>query len=94
MKSAYELAMERLQKGAPSISLTEEQKKQLAEIDSTFKARIAEREVFLQDQIAKAQLAGKGEEVAALQKQLASEVTRLRQDCEAKKEKLRASFGG
>ena len=29
MKSAYELAMERLQKGAPSISLTEDQKKQL-----------------------------------------------------------------
>ena len=27
MKSAYELAMERLQKGAPSLSLTEEQKK-------------------------------------------------------------------
>jgi hypothetical protein len=93
MKSAYELAMERLQKGAPTVSLTEEQKKQLAEIDSTFKARIAEREVFLQDQIAKAQLAGNSEELAALQKQLAAEVTRLRQDCEAKKEKLRASFG-
>jgi len=93
MKSAYELAMERLQKGAPSVSLTEEQKKQLAEVDSKFKARIAEREVFLKDQIAKAQGSGKFEEVEALQKQLASDVGRLQEDCESKKEKLRAGFG-
>ena len=33
MKSAYELAMERLQKASPSFSLTEEQKKELAELD-------------------------------------------------------------
>ena len=93
MKSAYELAMERLQKGAPSITLTEDQKKQLGEIDSTFKAKIAEREVFLKDQITKAESAGKFDEVEALQKQLASEVRRLQDDCESKKEKLRASFG-
>jgi uncharacterized protein YydD (DUF2326 family) len=94
MKSAYELAMERLQKGSPSLSLTDEQKKQLAEIDSTFKAKIAEREVFLQDQIAKAERAGKFDEIADLQKQLASETARLKEDCEAKKEKLRATFAG
>ena len=93
MKSAYELAMERLQKGTPSINLTEDQKKQLAEIDSTFKAKIAEREVFLKDQIAKAQGAGKFDEVEALQKQLTSEIRRLQDDCESKKEKLRESFG-
>jgi hypothetical protein len=92
MKSAYELAMERLQKGSPSMSLTEEQKSQLAEIDSTFKARIAEREVFLKDQIAKAQIDGKFEEVEPLQKQLGLEVRRLQEDCESKKEKLRATF--
>ena len=93
MKSAYELAMERLQKGSPTLSLTDDQKKQLAEIDSTFKARIAEREVFLQGQIVKAQAGGNFEEVDAVQKQLASEIRRLQEDCEAKKEKLRASFG-
>ena len=93
MKSAYELAMERLQKGAPSVSLTEEQKKQLAEIDSSFKAKIAEREVFLKGQIAQAQASGNFEEVDALQKQLTSEVRRLQGDCESKKEKLRATFG-
>jgi hypothetical protein len=92
MKSAYELAMERLQKDAPTLSLTEDQKKQLAEIDSTFKAKIAEREVFLQGEIAKAQTTGQFEAVDALQKQLASEVRRLQDDCESKKEKLRATF--
>jgi hypothetical protein len=93
MKSAYELAMERLQKKQPSVALTDDQKKQLAEIDSTFKAKIAERELFLKEQIAKAQTAGKIDEVEALQKQLTSEIRRLQDDCEAKKEKLRASFG-
>jgi len=93
MKSAYELAMERLQKEEPSVSLTEEQKKQLAEIESTFKAKIAERELFLQDQIRKAQLGGDLKEMASLQKQLAGEVAQLREDWESKKEKLRKSFG-
>lgn len=92
MKSAYELAMERLAKDAPIVSLTDDQKKELAEVDSTFKAKIAEREVFLKDQIAKAQGAGKFEEVESLQKQLTIEVQRLHEDCESKKEKLRASF--
>ncbi len=93
MKSAYELAMERLQKNQPSVALTEEQKKQLAEIDSTFKAKIAERELFLKDEIRKAQVGGKLEETEALEKQLVSEIRRLNGDCEAKKEKVRANFG-
>jgi len=94
MKSAYELAMERLQKSEPTVSLTDDQKKQLAEIDSSFKAKIAEREVFLKDQILKAQTAGKFEEVEALQKQLASDFRRLQDDWENKKEKLRKTFAG
>ena len=93
MKSAYELAMERLQKNQPSVALNENQKKQLAEIESSFKAKIAERELFLKEQIAKAQTAGKLEDVKALEKQLAAEIRRFQEDCEAKKEKLRASFG-
>jgi hypothetical protein len=92
MKSAYELAMERLEKASPSISLTEDQKKEMAEVDSTYRAKIAEKEVFLKDQIRKAQSAGKLEEAESLEKQLASDIRRLQQDCEAKKEKLRASF--
>jgi hypothetical protein len=92
MKSAYELAMERLQKHAPLVVLTDDQKKELAEVDSTFKARIAEKELFLKDEIRKAQNTGKAEEAESLSKQLVSEIRRLQEDCEAKKEKLRASF--
>jgi len=93
MKSAYELAMERLEKKAPTIALTDEQKAQIAEIDSSFKARIAERELFLQGEIAKAAATGNEEEVASLRKQLGSELRRLQEDAEEKKAKLRASFG-
>ena len=93
MKSAYELAMERLQKNAPTVTLTAEQKAQIAEIDSTFKARIAERELFLKSEITKAESSGKLDEVESLQKQLAIDVRRLQDEGETKKEKLRASLG-
>ena len=92
MKSAYELAMERLQKMAPSLSLSEEQKKELAEVDSKYQAKIAEKELFLKDQIRKAQTEGKVDDIDSLQKQLVSDVRRLQEECEAAKEKLRASF--
>ncbi len=93
MKSAYELAMERLQKGSPSVILTAEQKAELAEIDSSFKAKIAERRIFLTDEIRKAVAAGKFDDVESLEKQLTADLIRLQQDCEHKKEKLRATFG-
>ena len=92
MKSAYELAMERLEKASPSISLSEDQKKEIAEVDSVYRAKIAEKEVFLKDQIRNARNAGNSEEAESLEKQLASEIRRLQKDCEAKKEKLRTSF--
>ena len=92
MKSAYELAMERLAKDQPTLTLTDDQKNQLAEIDSQFKARIAEKELFLKGEIAKAQSAGKFDEIESLEKQLRLEISRLQEDCETKKEKLRASF--
>jgi hypothetical protein len=44
MKSAYELAMERLAKSDPSAGpLTAEQKAKLAEIDKVYKGKLAER---------------------------------------------------
>jgi hypothetical protein len=92
MKSAYELAMERLQKASPSLALSEDQKNKLAEIDSKCRAKIAEKELFLRDQIRKAQTAGKVDDVDSLEKQLASDIHRLREECEAAKEKLRNDF--
>jgi hypothetical protein len=93
MKSAYELAMERLEKNAPTVKLTDEQKEQLAEIESTYKARMAEKELFLKGKMREAQSSGNFEEFEQLEKQLAIELRRLQTDCEEKKEKLRASFG-
>ena len=77
MKSAYELAMERLEKASPSLSLTEDQKKEISEVDSVYRAKIAEQELFLKNQIRNAQTARKLEEVESLEKQLASEIKRL-----------------
>ncbi len=92
MKSAYELAMERLQKASPSFTPTEVQKKELAEIDSKYRAKIAEKELFLKEQIRSAQAENKLEDIESLQKQLASDVRRLQEECEISKEKLRAGF--
>ena len=89
MKSAYELAMERLEKQSPTQKLNAAQKKEIAEIEATCRAKIAEREVFLQDQIAKAQAAGKFDEITELEQQLARELRRINGDAEAKKEKVR-----
>ncbi len=94
MKSAYELAMERLEKGAPTVALSPDQKTQIGEIESTFKARIAERELFLKAEIRKAIESENPEEAESLRKQLALEIRRLQEEAESKKEKLRASFVG
>ena len=89
MKSAYELAMERLQKDSPTVQLTDKQKEELAEIDSVAKAKTAEREVFLKDQIAKAEATGRYDEVQQLQEELVRDLRRIQSDAEAKKERVR-----
>ena len=93
MKSAYELAMERLEKQAPTVKLTEEQRAEIAEVDSITKARIAEKELFLKEQVQKARCAGQWDEVEAVEKQLASELRRIQEDGEAKKERIRTREG-
>ena len=91
MKSAYELAMERLEKQSPTAKLTAQQKAEVAEIDNLCKAKIAEKELFLKDQIAKAQAAGKWEEIAELEQQLVRELRRINDDAETKKAKVRGA---
>jgi hypothetical protein len=93
MKSAYELAMERLQKEAPSVPLTEEQRIQLSEIDSLYKSKIAEKELLLQDQIQKELSAGRFNEIESLRQQLSTELRRLSEEREAKKEQVRRGEG-
>jgi len=89
MKSAYELAMERLERQEPTRKLSTEQKRAIGEIESTCKARIAERELLLKAEIEKALAAGKLDEMVSLEKQLAMDTRRLNEECEAKKAKVR-----
>ncbi len=93
MKSAYELAMERLQKQSPAKQLTKSQKTAIAEADMAAKARIAEQELFLRDKIAGAAGEGKYEEAEQLEQQLAREIRRIKEDTEEKKEKIRNGQG-
>jgi hypothetical protein len=89
MKSAYELAMERLQKDAPSVPLSAEQRAQIAEIDSLYTAKIAEKDLLLKSEIAQELAKGKFDQIEQLQKQLSSELRRLNEEREEKKEKVR-----
>jgi hypothetical protein len=89
MKSAYELAMERLNKTSPSVKLTAEQKKQLAELDSKYAAKIAEREISLRDEIGKVSSTGDFEKAEELQKQLSDERRKLQSELEDRKERVR-----
>ena len=89
MKSSYELAMERLGKASPTVKLTDEQKKEIAELESKCTAKIAERELFLKGEIVKAIDKGDAEAVEQLEKQLRSDRKSLRTECEEKKERVR-----
>ena len=87
MKSAYELAMERLNKTAPTVKLSAAQKKQLAELDSLYASKIAEREIALNAEIAKA--AGDFSAEESLREQLITERKKLQSELESKKEQVR-----
>jgi cell shape-determining protein MreC len=63
--------------------LTAAQKEKISELDSLYKAKRAEKELFLKGEIAKAQ-------DAETYEQLSRELKRLEDDCEEKKEKVRA----
>lgn len=91
MKTAYELAMERLGKTSPIVKLTEAQKKEIAELESKCVAQIADREFFLRGQMEKAIEKGDAEAVQQLEKQLLSDRKTLRAECEEKKEKVRSA---
>ena len=91
MKSAYELAMERLAKSDPSSSapLTPEQKSRLAEIDRVYQGKLAEREIFLKKQLDEAYASEKFEDAEKIKQQLSSERARIEEDREAEKERVR-----
>jgi hypothetical protein len=87
MKTAYELAMERLNKAAPTVKLTSAQKRELAELDSQYAAKIAGREIALKDEMAR--VAQDSDKAGLLLQQLANERRKLQAELEEKKEAVR-----
>jgi hypothetical protein len=90
MKSAYELAMERLAaKDGALKPLTKEQKAHLADLDTRLKAKIAEREITVAKAESSARAAGEHETAAAHRELFIRERLRLEEECEAEKQKVR-----
>jgi hypothetical protein len=93
MKTAYELAMERLAKAGPERKVTSAQKKELAELDSVYSAKIAEREMFVKSELVKAAAQGDFTAQQQLERQLVSDRKSLLAELEEKKNKVRQSEG-
>lgn len=86
MKTAYELAMERLEKAnGPTKKLTSEQKAQIAEIEKVYEAKIAELRLSFEARI---QTAQSKEEWDAMQADLAGKFASLEEQREKEKEKV------
>ena len=90
MKSAYELAMERLAKSDPaSAPLTAEKKARLAEIDRVYQGKVAEREIFLKQKLQSALGTRNLDEADKIRQEIASEKARLEAEREDEKERVR-----
>lgn len=88
MKTAYELAMERL--GGKTTAYTEEQKQQLAEIDSLYESRIVQARFDAQARLAKTP--ADPESQSQVQSDLAVEIRSLEERRDRKKEELRRQW--
>lgn len=89
MKSSYELAMERLAQKTPTVALSDAKKKELADLETLYAAKIAEKEIFIKGELAKAREQGDFEAYQSLERQLSADRNNLRADLEEKKEKVR-----
>ena len=87
MKSAYEIAMERLNKTMPTVKLSAAQKKELAKLETQYAAKIAAREIALKGEMAN--VADDVEKESALRDQLATDRKKLQAELEDKKERVR-----
>ena len=91
MKSAYELAMERLAKSDPQSAqaLTPEKRARLADVDRVYLGKLAEREIFLKQRLEEALSGRDADEVEKIRRQIALERTRLEEEREAEKDRIR-----
>ncbi len=85
MKSAYEIAMEKMKAASgPQKKLTEAQKKRVAEIEKKYAARAAETRLSFDARIMAAPL----EEREKIQADMVSDIARLEEKREADKDKV------
>ena len=79
--------MERM--GGEDKPLTDEQKERIAEVGAKYKAKIAERKIFLEKAIQDALAQEKTEEAEEARRILAQEVNSLEEKAESEKDKIR-----
>ncbi|MGH9867989.1 MAG: hypothetical protein ACREAA_07495 [Candidatus Polarisedimenticolia bacterium] len=89
MKTAYELAMEKLRKqdaerGESQKPLTDAQREEIAGIRKVYQARLAEREILHRDELLKARASGDPEAVRAVEEGYQRDRARLEDERESK----------
>lgn len=90
LKSAFDLAMERMaQRGERISRLTDEQKTALADIGVKAKAKIAEVEILYGKKLAEARAGGDVEKTAAIEKEMRAEVAKIKDREESERRKIR-----
>jgi len=91
MKSAYELAMERLNTTNPNENtpLSDAQKEELADLDNKYKARIAEKKIAATKRISEASLKGDFEQISQAEKELQIDIQQIESDRESAKDRVR-----
>jgi hypothetical protein len=98
LKSAWELSLEKSDSIVPELKgkkkLTAQQKEQIAEIRMEYKAKIADREVMLQDKFNKLPNRTPPEEIETatfvLQQEFGQEIQSLQEEMEKKVEEVRS----
>ena len=88
LKSAYDLAMERLAgREGQGKSLSDQQKKSIAETERKAKAKVAELEIMIHSRLTQAQ--DDAEKIEKLKSQHQLEIARIREKAEEEKERIR-----
>lgn len=89
LKSAYELAMEKLRSKGEEQKLTEDQKAEIAEVRSRFQAKLAELEIRQQGEVQELQLKGDFENLQKREQEYVRDRERIREEMERQIQKIR-----
>jgi len=84
MKSAYELAMERMDKEQPrhSMDLSDQQKTAISDVKNRRDAKLAERRIMYDQRTVEAKMAGDGDVLRTLQEEFVHDSQRIRDEAE------------